>query len=331
MVRSLRKRPRPDTLVSDKRRITNRAGRYVYLALLAVFLAMLVDYLAGDRVFLRAHGLVLRDRVAIAATYIARVESVAVTAGQQVDAGEPVLILRSTEMLERLADLSARHAVLVARESDFRIRAAIVSQLLPLARKREDETSRVMGRFDALANSGLATAAGYDAALSAGFDARQARVRLAAEEHSLRRELVALATARDDAERVLADLIDLYANGRVDAPVTGAVGAKVPVPGEVFRPGDPILSIYSGEAYVLAYLPHRYLFSLAVGQRVRVSSGRGAADGEIVEILPVTDALPTEFQNTFRPRDRSQLARIRFTGRPPFPLHEKVEVGLAYF
>ncbi len=35
------------------------------------------------------------------------------------------------------------------------------------------------------------------------------------------------------------------------------------------------------------------------------------ADGVVTEILPLTDTLPKEFQNTFKPSDRSQLAKIK--------------------
>ena len=121
-----------------------------------------------------------------------------------------------------------------------------------------------------------------------------------------------------------------YADGHVASPFDGAVGAKIPSVGDVYRPGETILSIYSGEPHVLAYLPSRYLFSIEPGMRVKVTSGRQSAVGTVAKILPVTDALPREFQNTFKPRDRSQLARITFAEAPPFPLHEKVEVTTAY-
>lgn len=326
MVRALRKRPRPDTLANEKRRIGNNAGRLVYLGLLIVFGLGVFDYLVGDFLFLRADGLVLRDRTVIAATYVARVEAVDVREGQKIKAGEVLLKVQSSEMLERLADLSSRRAQLAARGVDFEIRAATVVQLLPLAQKREQETGKTVSKFDTLARTGLVTATGYDDALRASFDARQERVRLSTQGQALRQELAALQAARQDAEIAFANLRQHYAEGVVRAPVGGAIGATIPAVGAVYRPGESILSIHSGEAYVLAYLPRRYLFPIRVGQKVRIADGRHGATGVIAEILPVTDALPTEFQNTFKPRDRSQLAKIRIPNDVPFPVHQKVEI-----
>lgn len=92
-----------------------------------------------------------------------------------------------------------------------------------------------------------------------------------------------------------------------------------------------MMTLYSGDPYVLAYLPHRYMFSIKVDDKVTVSDGRHSASGVIAEILPVTDALATEFQNTFKPRDRSQLAKIRLVGAQSFPLLQKVSVTSRYF
>jgi hypothetical protein len=117
----------------------------------------------------------------------------------------------------------------------------------------------------------------------------------------------------------------------VRAPISGSIGVSVPPLGHVYRAGDSILSIYSGESYVLAYLPRRYLFSIDVGQKLTVSDGRDSIAGVLDELLPVTDALAREFQNTFKPTDRSQLAKIKLLEPSPFPLHDKVSLSARYF
>lgn len=331
MIKNLRKRPRPDQLVSQQRRTTNRAGRMIYLALLGALALAVINYLFGDLVMLRADGLVLRDRVTVATSYIARVESVAVEEGQTVANDDPLLILQSTQMLERLADLSSRRARLAAEAADFKIRADTVAKLLPLAARREREAAKALVAFDQLSDRQLITNARYDEALRASFDARQSLVKLRAESETLKDELAALDAARADADSALEDLRRHYAEGVVRAPVGGTVGTGVATKGDVFRPGDTMLSIHSGEAYVLAYLPRHYLFEIRPGMEVSVSNGRLSATGIISDILPVADALPEEFQNTFQPRDRNQLARIRFDETPAFALQEKVRVGHRYF
>jgi len=82
------------------------------------------------------------------------------------------------------------------------------------------------------------------------------------------------------------------------------------------------MSVHYGEAYVLACLPHRYLFPIERGMSVVISAGRESARGVISEILSVTDALPKEFQHTFKPSDRNQLAKIKFKRSATFPINQ---------
>jgi len=330
-MRSLKKRPRSDNLVNEKRAAPRSAGRFIYLGVLSIFVVLVANYLFGDFIFLRADGLVLRDRVVVAPTYVARIQQVRVKEGQRVEKGDVLLRLQSTDMLDRLADLSARRARLVADSVEYRIRAETVSALLPLAKKRESEAARIVGKFDELAQSGLARAASYDTALSANFDAQEDRIKLATQFKTLESELTTLQEARSVAEEALRDLQDQYADGIVRSPVSGAVGASVPAVGDVYRAADSILSVYSGKPYVLAYLPRRYLFAIEAGQSVAVSDGRHSAHGTLVELLPITDELAKEFQNTFKPTDRSQLAKIRIEAESPFPLHAKVSISMRRF
>ena len=87
------------------------------------------------------------------------------------------------------------------------------------------------------------------------------------------------------------------------------------------------MTISYGEPYVLVYLPRRYFFPVYVGMQLEVTDGQRKASGAIAEILPVTDALPKEFQNTFQPSDRNQLAKIELASSTPFPLLQKVRVS----
>jgi multidrug resistance efflux pump len=331
MIRSLKKRPRSDALANEKRLPPHSLGRIIYLSLLAIFSIAILNYLFGDLVFLHADGLVLRDKTVVAPSYVARIQQIDVKEGQEVEAGQVILRLQSLEMLERLADLSARRARIVADTVEFRIRSETVAALLPLAKKRDSEASRVVGKFDELAQAGLATASSYDTALTANYNAQQDYVKLTTQLKTLEKELMTLQEARDVAESVLTDLQKQYADGIVRAPVSGSIGANIPALGNVYRTGEPILSLYSGDPYILAYLPRRYLFQINVDQKVTVSAGRFSVPGVLTEILPVTEALAKEFQNTFKPTERSRLAKIRLLGKSPFPLLEKVSISARYF
>lgn len=326
-MRSLKQRLRPDNIPNEQRIMRGKTGRTIYLLLLLVFGVAVANYLFGDYVMLQADGLVIRDQNVIATPYVARVESVDVREGQRVEAGDVLLNIQSTEILERLADLSTKRAELVAKSADFRIRSENVAQLLPLAERRADEAVNTIKQFDDLAAARLVTSARYQEALKVSYEANRDRVSLKTQRQVLQDELKSLDAALEDATDAISKVEALYADGTVRSPVSGSIGATVPSVGNVYRSGEPILSIYSGEPYVVAYLPRRYLFPISVGMEVHVSDGRESADGVIAEILPVTDTLPKEFQNTFKPSDRNQLAKIKIDDASEFPLNQKVSVS----
>lgn len=330
-MRALKKRLRPDNIPNQQRVVRGSAGRIIYLVFLGMFALAVANYLFGDFLLLRADGLVLRDENVVATTFIARVDKVDVQQGATIEEGSPLLKLQSLEILERLADLSIKRAELVAKATDFRIRAETVEQLLPLAERRELEATRVIEQFDSMTKDGFIRSVRYEEALRANYEARRDRVKLSAESHVLSDEMTALQVALTGADAALRDLKAHYAEGRVVAPVSGSVGATVPSVGNVYRPGEPLLSIYAGNPYVLVYLPRRYLFPIYAGMKLNVTDGQHAETGVISEILPLTAALPKEFQNTFQPSDRNQLAKIKLAAGSHFPLNQKVSASRSYF
>lgn len=330
MLRSLRKRPRSDKLANQLRKPGGNWGRRVYLALLILFMLAMSNFLWGDFLLLRSVGLVLRDENVVALTHVARVGSVNVEEGETVRRGDVILHIDSTEVLERLADLSIRLAELTQQKAELELRSEVAARLLPLAEKREYRTSEVLRRIENLDDRGLITSASYDEFMRAKFDAQENHIRLAVESKSLSRQIADLEAARKDAISAIEKLETYYADGLVRAETDGSIGADLPSIGSVYRPGEPILTIHSGDAYILAYLPSRYLFPIDVGTNVEISSGRHRDRGVISEILPLSDALPMEFQNTFRPRERNQLAKIMLSNPSRFPVLDKVEITRSY-
>ncbi len=330
-MRALKRRLRADNIPNEKRVARGSMGRIIYLALLVGFGLAVLNYFFGDFLLLRADGLVLRDHTVVATTYIARVQKVSVKEGQNVTKGEPLLQLQSLEVLERIADLSFKRADLAAKFTEFKIRADTVEQLLPLSERREAEAKRVVQQFQGMQKEGFVRSAPYADALKADYEASKDRVNLTSQSRVLKEELSALEAARTDADATFLDLQKLYANGLVSAPISGAIGAIVPFVGNVYRPGEPMLSIYWGEPYVLVFLPRRYLFSIDVGMKLTVTDGQHTEEGEVTEILPLTDTLPKEFQNTFQPSDRNQLAKVTLPANSVFPLHQKVIASRAFW
>jgi multidrug resistance efflux pump len=329
----IRKRPRLDALLNQQRANTLAWGRRFYIVLLAILGIGLVNYFIGDAVFLRADGILLTDRQIVAATFPAKVAAVHVKEGDVVAKGAVLVELQSAEMLKEIADLGLRNADLAVREEQLRARIATVSALLPLADRNAREGKQAVARIDTISERGLVSTLNMNQALATGYDTAVKLAELRIESDVLGKELLLVQQTHGRASQALSQLEDFYDRGLIRAMAPGVVGSRVPVAGQVAKFGDELLQIYEDKAYVLAYLPDIYLFAVKPGDRVEVSGGAGSqtVSGTVDAILGVADALPPEFQNTFRPRDRSRLIRIGLPKDHGFAISQKVRVtGCAF-
>ena len=325
-MRKLRSRPRADTHVNERRTQKRSIGRWVYLFMLAAMGVGILDYAWGDRVMLRAPGLVLQERIDVEAEYVGRLDRMPLRIGQSVREGDVLGVISSVEISERLAQLSLRIAELtrevLAKQEEMRI----AEELLPIARVRVDEAREVKKNIKQLSQKGLAAADRVLEALTENNNAEEMLIRLEAQIAGHPATAEALKPAMDQVRQAYANLARLYDNGVLRAPANGTIDSSLPARGDVFLTGDKILSLYTGPRYVLAYLPSHHLFPVEVGEAVQLGSGQQTLRGRVVEVLQVTDKLPDEFQNTFQPTQRNQLARITVEDGDSFPLHTKVVV-----
>ncbi len=324
------KRTRPDNFTTEGLNRSQTLGRTIYVVFLVVFAIAVFNYFFGDYVLFRSDGLVMRDQSTVATPFIARVESIYVREGQAVEEGVLLLKLRSPEIIERLADLMVKRAALIAQAADLKIRSEVLTALLPVAKSFDAKAETVVKEFDTPAAQGFVPNSRYAEAMRLQFDTRREYLRLTAESHVLAGQTKALDAALAEVDSMIGELQAVYSGGLVRASVSGTAGATVPYQGDVYRPGDPLLTIYFGEPYVLVYLPHRYLFSVKAGMELKVSDGQHSTAGVIKEILPVTSLLPKEFQNAFQQAGRGQLAKIKLPSPTPFPMLQKVRVSRPY-
>jgi multidrug resistance efflux pump len=322
----IRTQTRIDTLASEQRGSPVRWGRRAYFAILMGLGGLGLNWAVGDAFILRADGLVIADRTVAGAIYSARVARVLVQEGQHVSAGDVVVELESADMLRDIAQVSTQNADLALRETQLRTRAAALTALLPLGERHARESAGVISQLDRMQTLGLVSAQRRDQALASEYDAASRLAGLKAEAALLTSELPMVARQRERAAETLGQLEAFYDRGRVRATRDGTAGTKVPAVGQVVRLGDELLQIYGHDTSVLAYLPEQYLFGLAPGDVVQLSGGAVRNVGVIEALLPVTDALPPEFQSMFRPRDRSRLVRIRMDGQQGFAVSQKVQV-----
>jgi multidrug resistance efflux pump len=327
----LRKHQRVDNLGVQQRAGSVRWGRMVYLSLLTAFGGTLTYYLIGGIFILSIDGTVMMERHAVDASYPGKIVNVFVKEGAQVEKGTPLLRLESFDMVKEIADLALRDGELALREGQLQGRLDVIRSVAPLAERSARESTDIVTRFDSIKTQGIVPVLTKTDALRGSLQASERVAELSSQEIATEQELALLAASRNTSIKAMEQLRRIFDDGYVRASGAGFIGARVPVIGDVVTVGESLMEINGGEAYVLAYLPDRYLFAVHKGMAVNISAGSEQAKGRIDEVLTVADALPEEFQNQFRPRDRSRLVRIALEGASPFAVSQKVWVtGCAF-
>jgi multidrug resistance efflux pump len=330
MITALRKRFRPDNLSNQVRAQPRAMGRRVYLFAVMCGAGYLLLQLVGAMLFLKADGLVMKDRTVIASLYNARVGIVHVTSGDAVTKGEPLLTLQSTEMLDRLADVIGKKGTIITREGQILSRLHLINAMLPAAVARRQRTMYTASVVTKLASRQLTTQPRQAEVARDSYDAEREEQQLLAEQTALHHELVSLQSSREEMEALSQGLKSAYNEGRILAPATGTIGARVPHVGQVIKAAESALEVYRGQSYVLAYVPTNRLYQVNVGERVVVSEGSNRYHGRIERVETLTDAIPPEFQSIFQTVERQQVVRIVFEQEPPFPLQAKVRITSSY-
>ncbi|MBB5702239.1 multidrug resistance efflux pump [Ochrobactrum daejeonense] len=326
-MKRLRKQTRIDVLDAQKRSSSGKLGRSIYLGLVIVFLGSLAYYLIGNMFVLSIDGTILKERYLVSANYPGKVTEVFVKEGDKVQVGTQLARIESFEMIQELANITFRDSDLAIREGQLQGKLASINAVFPLAERTARETKVTSSQFDTVSGKGIVSSLAKDDALRNSLQAAERVAQLQSEKAATENELKLLQQSRAIYRQAIDKLNGIYDQGYLRANMTGIVGAKVPLPGQVVKFSDELMQINGGKSYILAYLPDEYLFNVQKGMPVNISGGAQSASGQIDAILTVADALPAEFQNMFRPRDRSRLVRITLDEQNPFAVSQKVTIS----
>lgn len=310
-----------------------RLRRFVLTTALLVGFGALSTYaLTGGSMVLDADGMVTRRSVDVASPWPdARVREIDVRPGDWVKAGQKIAVVESATMSRSLAELAAEQARVQSRLAQLKARKTVVTALLPLARVSAKESESFLSTLKGAETRGMTVSKSLQQMSAANVEAMDKMLTLEAEETSLETEIKANHEALEQLSGAWADLQQTYSGGVLTAPASGFVGSHVAMVGEVLPNGAAsVANIYTGPSYVLAYIPENYLFDIEEGQLVSVK-GRGAAvTGHIERVLPVTEALPPEFQLPNRVRGRGQVVRVSLSGDSNFAIDEKINLNGCY-
>lgn len=329
MITQIKARNRVDKFKNDVRAPTGKKfkpSRYVYLALLVGFFAYLGNVFVGHYIWLRADGLVSADKTVVGPTYESQVTEILVQPGQKVKKGQVIGRVYSTRVAEQVAELTGRYAEVQARASDLVIRLETAQQVVELAQHRLADAETNAAKTMSLRRAGIITDASQSAALNERYAAAKEKSSREVEIRVTKEQLAIVRQAQVEARKSLDEMKRRFNSGEIIAPASGIIGPQVARAGDTLGPGDHIAEIYQPTPFVLAYLETGTLYKVKTGDRVKVVDGFNETPGTIVDVLPMTVPLPGEFQKTFSPTGRGQVAKITLDRAADFPLFNKVRV-----
>ena len=327
----LRRRVRFDNLQNEVRKRGRSWGRWAYLALVLGLLFWVFDSFFGNYIYLRAEGLVLRERVVVATQYPAAVVELPVREGWNVKRGEVLGRLRSQSVEETLAKLDAQLAGVMTRATELSIRDKVNTALYPLAQHRYQLARDARISSEELLSRQLLTTNRRSELVKDEVVSAESQAQLAAERDALAREVAGIRAAIDSTQGAIKRLNELYGTGVIVSPVSGIIGSLSASEGSVVREAEPIMEIFTGLPFILAYVPEGALYDVQEGDRVRVGIGLASYDGYVGQSYDLAGRLPKEFQQTFQPVNRARVIRVEFArdqGDLP-PLFAKIKLSAA--
>ncbi len=228
--------------------------------------------------------------------------------GQEVKAGEPLVILDDKDYTVALnqaeATLRGAQARLADAQNGTRAQQfAQIAEKLQSAKAALDNAKSNLDRVQALFDQGAVPQSQLDAAKLAHTQAQSAYQQVL-QEQSLAKEgatketLESLRAAVQQAQAAV-DLARLNKeNTVITAPISGKIATQNIHVGETVAPGVPLLTIVSRVPVVEAYIPEDTINSIKVGQTLKVRIGQVSSepfDAKVLAISPISNPTSKEY------------------------------------
>lgn len=309
-MKQIRPKSRVDHVKTEVRTQRGSIGKWVYLTLLVLMMVWLLDVFFGRFIYLQANGIVMRDTQTVSLSYTAQFKNINVRDGVHVNDKQLLGEVVSMGVIEQLSALTIKISDIDADISSNHARLEVIKLTLSLAKKRAEDMIELRRVQEGAIEKGLTNTQHISELLQDEYDSQVTYRSMLTERRSLTESIQQLSVSRDNLASIRQLTMGVYKDGRVEAMEAGIVTNLQIANGSVIKAGDKILDILYGEAYVLAYVEPRALYTISEGEDVSILFGADFIDGRVEIIYPLSKALPLEFQRSFRPLERSTVARI---------------------
>lgn len=304
-------RQTPYRVAQDIRHEPLRIGRIIYLAVIGVLVFALLHFAVGHFYLMQGDGFVYADNTIVALEFDARIAELHVQEGEAVEREQILLRYDSFALRRDFVEFSTRISELERRLSEARIQKARLDATIESASGYSELTREVEEAVAELRAQGLAPNSRISTEAARHFEAQRNLLGFIAERDQTDAESSRLAEGIQKTRHYLDELIAQFDHGEIRAREAGIVTNLAISEGTVARKGDPLLRVFSGNRFILAYLDDTSPVSREAGEPVLVALPAGTfAIGRIARITSVADRLPEEFQPRFKPAARQHLVAI---------------------
>jgi multidrug efflux pump subunit AcrA (membrane-fusion protein) len=161
----------------------------------------------------------------VAAEFNMTVRDVLVKEGEKVAEGTVVANTTSQQVADTRARLTSDAVIRAGRLADMRIRSEVVNATVGKAEHRESVAIEGQNQLNQIYDKGLLPIITRTAAAEQAYNGLKDAESLRAERRALADQITMLNVATEQANVALSDLLNLFDDGRLRAPITGTVSS----------------------------------------------------------------------------------------------------------
>ena len=298
--------------VDNRRSSSGRMVRFFYGASVICMGLFLIGYFGKPLVILQGPGIVTAKRYVISAPYTSHVNEITVSPGQKVNAGDEIAFVSSFEVEKYISDLLKVVVDEMTEETTLSIKVAVAKATRESSMKRLSAANDSVDRFEGAPNPEAASLP-----YRAQVYREQALAMLAvsqsdAEGKESAAQLSKLAANMNLIGDQLRRIRQNYNEGRLLAPISGVLSARMAESGETILAGGIIAEVFdTGDIYIDWTIPALRMVQPRVGDVVRISNGTNTFSGTISELFSLSADFGGGNKSIMSDAKMGQIARVR--------------------
>ncbi len=287
-------------------------SKYLYFSILIILLIILFNAWFSYLYIAKGNGFIYTENVLIDLPYDANINKVFVKSGMSIQAKQPLFSYRSIQFEKLMQDIRLKiHTEKYEREF-LQNTINITNKSIQATKNYLQKTKTFNDNIEPYLQKG------YITVLKVGAERERflkwkdqiyvSQIKLAQQE----KDLKILDDHINEFKQNYKYLQQQYNNGIKLAPIAGIVESMKINDGQVLPKTKTAMRIFKkNHRYIFAYFNQNSWVNIKINDNIIIDlPGKKFAIGKVINILPISERLPQEFQSRFKAIERQQLVKI---------------------